>query len=375
MEQVLSSFNLPAMATRIVLLCAILGGFSSTQAIAHESNTGYILIGLRADSLYLTYKFDITDLERVFSLDQNDDQVIDRDELLTRVPEIYHFIETNSTIRLSYLRTSLARLDASFEEDRAGNLFINFHFAKSGMADLSALNVEINFFEAFGSDYKVLGRINRHGELEQMIFTNATPLFKQEFSSQHRDLLRQFAAFVFLGIEHIFIGADHIMFLFGLLVIGGRFMTLVKIVTSFTISHSITLVLAALQLIVIPGWFVESAIALSIVYIACENFFVQKSDRRWLVTGFFGLVHGFGFANVLGDLGLPTKGLLPSLLAFNVGVEIGQIVIVTIMLPVIWALLHTRFEKQVVWIGSAVILVFGATWFLNRAFDLPVALI
>ena len=152
-------------------------------------------------------------------------------------------------------------------------------------------------------------------------------------------------------------------------------MTLVKIVTSFTISHSITLVLAALQLIVIPGWFVESAIALSIVYIACENFFVQKSDRRWLVTGFFGLVHGFGFANVLGDLGLPTKGLLPSLLAFNVGVEIGQIVIVTIMLPVIWALLHTRFEKQVVWIGSAVILVFGATWFLNRAFDLPVALI
>lgn len=102
----MSSFNLPAMATRIVLLWAILGGFSSTQAIAHESNTGYILIGLRADSLYLTYKFDITDLERVFSLDQNDDQVIDRDELLTRVPEIYHFIETNSTIRLSYLRTS-----------------------------------------------------------------------------------------------------------------------------------------------------------------------------------------------------------------------------------------------------------------------------
>lgn len=359
----------------ILCLLALKWLLFAAPLVAHESNTGYVLIDFRADSLLLTYKFDITDLERVFALDANRDRVVDRQELLAKFPRIYTFLEENSTLRLDYLRASLDRLEGSFEQDAAGNLFINFHFYKNSLSPPTAFNLDLAFFEAFGSDFKILGRFSRGEAMQQMIFTESTPLFKKDFSGENTDMVRQLYAFVVLGMEHIFIGIDHIMFLFGLLVIGGRFLTLVKIVTSFTISHSITLVLAALQLVSIPGWLVESAIALSIVYIAFENFFIEKADRRWLVTGFFGLVHGFGFANVLGDLGLPAHGLIPSLFAFNVGVELGQIVIIAVMFPVIWVLLRTKYQRQVIWAGSSVILLFGATWFLDRAFDLPVALL
>ena len=354
-----------------ILYCLLV----SSPAIAHESKTGYVLLDVRADSLFVTYKFDITDLQRVFQLDANQDRTVDRQELLARIPTIYAFIEDNSTVRLNYLRESLSRLEGSFEQDQAGNMFINFHFVKNNLPPLAALNLHLRFFDAFGSDFKILGRLSNGDELHQMIFTEATPLFKIDNSEQNASLPRQLAAFVLLGMEHIFIGIDHIMFLVGLLIVGGRFFNLVKIVTSFTISHSITLVLAALQIVTIPGWLVESAIALSIVYIAFENFFVEKTDKRWIVTGLFGFVHGFGFANVLGDLGLPSKGLIPSLFAFNVGVEIGQVIIVAVLLPVIWLLLRTKFQKKIVWAGSGIILIFGATWFLDRAFDLPVAIL
>jgi hypothetical protein len=124
-----------------------------------------------------------------------------------------------------------------------------------------------------------------------------------------------------------------------------------------------------------PTRLVESAIALSIVYIAAENFFIKKTDYRWMITAFFGLAHGFGFANVLKNLGLPTEGLVISLFSFNIGVEIGQVVIVSLLLPLVWAISKSPRKKQIIWALSTIILIFGLTWFLERAFGLPVALI
>ena len=175
--------------------------------------------------------------------------------------------------------------------------------------------------------------------------------------------------FVWLGMNHIFIGYDHILFLLGLIVIGGSFRNLIKIVTAFTLAHSLTLVLAALQIVLLPTRLVESVIALSIVYIAVENFFVKDSDQRWLITFIFGLMHGFGFASVLTELGLPRSALAVSLVSFNVGVEIGQIAIISLVFPVVQAFSRTRWQKQLVLGLSSVILVFGLIWFLQRAFD------
>jgi len=136
--------------------------------------------------------------------------------------------------------------------------------------------------------------------------------------------------YLLAGIEHIAIGYDHIAFLIAVIVWGRKLWPLVKVVTAFTIAHSITLSLAVLDIVRLPSLLVETLIALSIVYVAAENFFVRDMRHRAWITFGFGLIHGFGFASVLRDYGLPQDALVPALAAFNVGVEVGQIVIVGI---------------------------------------------
>lgn len=140
--------------------------------------------------------------------------------------------------------------------------------------------------------------------------------------------------YLLAGIEHIAIGYDHIAFLVAVILWGRRFWPLAKVVTAFTVAHSITLSLAVLEIVRLPSALVETLIALSIVYVAAENFFVRDLRHRWWITFLFGLVHGFGFASVLRDYGLPRDALAPALAAFNVGVEVGQIAIVVASLLV-----------------------------------------
>jgi hydrogenase/urease accessory protein HupE len=138
--------------------------------------------------------------------------------------------------------------------------------------------------------------------------------------------------YLLAGVEHIAIGFDHIAFLVATVVWGRRFWPLAKVITAFTIAHSITLSLAALGVFSPPSSVVEPLIAASIVYVAVENWFVRDLRRRWRITFVFGLVHGFGFAGVLREYGLPGEALVPALAAFNVGVELGQLAIVAVVL-------------------------------------------
>lgn len=156
---------------------------------------------------------------------------------------------------------------------------------------------------------------------------------------------------------------------------GQRLWPLVKVVTAFTIAHSITLSLAVLQIVVIPAAVVEPAIAASIVFVAAENFFSRNINGRWRVTFVFGLIHGFGFASALQEIGLPAHAIVPALAAFNIGVEIGQIVIVALIYPLLlWADriggsgAPRRNERRpaVVYFCSAVILAFGLYWLMVR---------
>jgi hypothetical protein len=160
-----------------------------------------------------------------------------------------------------------------------------------------------------------------------------------------RDYLR-------LGVEHIFTGYDHLAFLFGLLAvaafdrlrIGLRYV--LGVVTAFTVAHSLTLVSAGLGWLRLPASFVEPAIALSIAYVAVENLVVPQPRQRWALTFGFGLVHGFGFASVLRDIGLPPRGLVLSLLSFNVGVELGQLSVVALVAPALWAFAHWSWRPR-----------------------------
>ena len=179
------------------------------------------------------------------------------------------------------------------------------------------------------------------------------------------------------GIEHIFLGYDHIAFLVAIVLWARRLLPVIKIVTAFTIAHSITLSLAALQIVVIPSTIVEPAIAASIVFVAVENFFSRDIDGRWKVTFAFGLIHGFGFAGALQEFGLPANAVVPALAAFNIGVEIGQVAIVSIVVPVL-VVLDRLFAADrtkpvraaaLVYALSALITVLGSYWLLTRIFS------
>ena len=173
------------------------------------------------------------------------------------------------------------------------------------------------------------------------------------------------------GVRHIFIGPDHILFVVGLLLLGGRLRQLLKIVTAFTLAHSVTLALAATGLLAPPARLVEPAIALSIVWVGLDNLFSPlRRDARVLVAAVFGLVHGFGFASVLRELGLPSGALAGSLFSFNLGVEIGQACIVLAVAPLLALLRAHRphAARTALVTGSACVVAAGTWWFVQRTF-------
>jgi len=174
------------------------------------------------------------------------------------------------------------------------------------------------------------------------------------------------------GIYHIFAGPDHILFIVGLLLMGGSLMRLLTIVTAFTIAHSITLSLAALDVVNPPERLIEPAIALSIVYVGIDNLMVSKSgwDARALIAFCFGLAHGFGFAGVLREVGLPRQALGWSLFSFNFGVEIGQALVVVVVALLLAALRKRNKElgQRIVTVGSVIVILAGSFWFIQRVF-------
>jgi hydrogenase/urease accessory protein HupE len=178
--------------------------------------------------------------------------------------------------------------------------------------------------------------------------------------------------FLVLGIEHILTGYDHITFLLALIVIGLSLKEVLRIITAFTAAHSITLLLSALRIVSLNSRIVESAIALSICYVAVENIFTKDVKYRWIVTFGFGLVHGFGFASALQELIVGRANLLVSVLSFNAGVEIGQLMIISAMLPLLYMLKKHLEFRVITRAASAAIFVIGFTWLIERAFDLKV---
>src|SRR6185295_9674609 len=177
--------------------------------------------------------------------------------------------------------------------------------------------------------------------------------------------------FVPSGIQHILIGPDHILFLIGLLLLGGTWNVLVRIVTAFTIGHSVTLSLAALDIVSPAARLIEPAIALSIVFVGADNLVRGRGrDVRAWIALVFGLVHGFGFANVLREFGLPERALGWSLFSFNVGVEIGQLAIVLVVASIL-ASIRRRSQAmgyRVAFAGSIVVIAAGTYWFVQRVF-------
>jgi hypothetical protein len=214
--------------------------------------------------------------------------------------------------------------------------------------------------------------IYEDGSLRHQSVFNATDRERVYFRGTAQGALAVVATFIPAGIHHILIGPDHILFLVGLLLLGGGGWALVRIVTAFTIGHSVTLSLAALGIVTPPATIVEPTIALSIIFVGADNLLVGSSGRdvRAWIALVFGLVHGFGFASVLREFGLPAEALAWSLFSFNVGVEIGQLLVVLAIAGTL-ALVRQRNQavaQRLAFAGSIVVMAAGAYWFIQRVF-------
>jgi hypothetical protein len=222
--------------------------------------------------------------------------------------------------------------------------------------------------DALGADYHTLALVTWKGGSHQFAFGDDAREVTVRIDSG-AGAGRGAGSFFPLGVEHILLGYDHLLFVLALILRGGNVVQVLKIITAFTVAHSITLGLAALDVVSLPGALVEAAIALSIAYVALENLLPRFAvSRRWAVSFLFGLIHGFGFSSVLREIGLPRDNLVLALLNFNLGVEVGQAAVVLLVLPVLLKLRRRPWEPRMVAIISSVILVVGLVLFVDRAF-------
>ena len=351
-----------------LVLCAL-----PTGVAAHQMNTSYLDLHV-GDNGVLTAKvsFDENDLLVAFELDQNGDGILRKQKMLAGEAGIGTYLERALVIRSDGEKLSLTAQEGRLRLDDKGNLFLDLPLQGSIGGSPAAIDVRFDLFDRVEADHRCLVKVRIDG-LEQTqagVLTSKTP--GRAFRLRDPGLLDHVTEFTILGIEHIFLGYDHIMFLLALTVIGGRLVGLIKVVSAFTVAHSITLILASLDVVSLPSRLIESGIAFSIAYVAAENLWRARVDQRWMLTFFFGLVHGFGFANVLRELGLPTRSqeLVASLLAFNVGVELGQVAIVAILFPLILWVGRGPYRRPFISVVSVAVLLFGLGWLVERVFDL-----
>jgi hypothetical protein len=247
----------------------------------------------------------------------------------------------------------------------APTVSMQLDFACAG--SVQDLTVRDDIFDVLGPDHHTLAKVEANGAVHELTFTPDAREARLSLGGTASE--QAGGGFFRLGVEHILTGYDHLLLLGALLLRGGRLLALLKIVTAFTIAHSITLALAVLGVVAVPARLVECVIAASIVYVALENILLRNApSQRWLVSFLFGLVHGFGFASALNPLALPAHRLALALFGFNLGVETGQMLVVLLLLPVLVWMRGARWETRAVQAASGLVAALGFVWFVERLF-------
>ena len=255
---------------------------------------------------------------------------------------------------------------AQIQGSRLGDGRVTLELTLECPAPPARLTIRDEWFQLFGEHYRTIARIEAAGGAREAVFLPDAPEATIEIG---REPAAQGAGFFRLGVEHILTGYDHLLFLLALLLRGGKLLSLLKIITAFTVAHSITLALAVLGVVTIPGRIIEPAIAASIVWVALENLLRRDApSRRWLVSFVFGLVHGFGFASAIEPLALPPARLALALLGFNLGVEAGQALVVVLLLPLLLWMRGKPWEPRVVRAASLGVAAVGLAWLVARLF-------
>ena len=367
------------MMRHLILLCALLCG-AVLPAQAHKPSDSYLSLNVQGDSITGQWDIALRDLDFAIGLDQDGDGKLTWDEIRLRHAAIAAYALERLSLASDKGACQLST-DEQMIDNHTDGAYSVLRFHVICPVPVTALTVNYRLFADLDPQHKGLLRLTRDDDTSTAIFDPGHAL--QTLSLAAPDRLRQFGDYVKDGVWHIWIGYDHILFLLSLLLpavllaapsnnLRGAFTDVLKVVTAFTLAHSLTLTLASLSLVSLPSRFVESAIAASVILAAVNNIYPLFRGRRPVAAFVFGLIHGFGFASVLIDLGLPKGSLLASLLGFNLGVEIGQLCIVAVFLPLAFGLRDTWLYRRLLTGGSAVIALVAVVWFVERAFDVQV---
>ena len=343
-----------ALGTVAVLL-------ASLPVTAHPLNVGRADITVGESEIELRLSVNLFELDLLLSLDRDLDGRIERAEIEIQRRQISDYLATRIQVIAEgrMLPMEAGGFDVRHSDDGKPTFETTLRFQSP--APLRSFTIRCEPLTEFGADHRIIGRISRDGGSEQFVFQRGVAYQAGDHSPRAATL-----QFVALGVHHILIGYDHLAFLLALLLASGSWLNVVKIVTAFTLAHSVTLSLAALNVVSLPGWLIEAGIAVSVAYVAVENLLSRRPRHRWLVSLGFGLVHGFGFAGVLHEMALPRDHLLAALFFFNLGVEVGQLAVISVLLPFLWLLAHTSAYRATVTSASLGILGVAALWLVQR---------
>ena len=368
------------------LLCALLllaVGLATLPAHAHKPSDSYLTLQVADEKVTGQWDVAIRDLDFALGLDGDDDGSVTWGELKQARPAIEDYLRRRLQFQFDgqSVATPSSDLLVDYHTDGA---YVVLRFAWP-QASLQQLTITYHAFFELDPQHRGLLRLATASGTRTAIFGPDARV--QEFELRTADYLAQSLAFVRHGIWHIWIGYDHILFLLALLLpamatrANGRWQlvaslpyagrNILKIVTAFTVAHSVTLALASCGVVRLPSRWVESIIAASVVVAALLNLLPRLRSESWKVAFGFGLIHGFGFAEVLGDLGLQRGSLALGLTSFNVGVELGQLAIVLVFIPALYQLRRSPAAYEwTLQLGSLAIAAAAVVWTCERAFEI-----
>ena len=342
------------------------------DAAAHDPGLSSLTIRQRTNGLEATLTLAVRDAAQVVELDEDHNEIVTQAE----------FAQTRSQLETAVVRQLFIAPDDRVAKpqsvrsrlDENNNVELRLDF---GATIFSSLEIQSKLIASLPLGHRQYLQIqNSTGQtiFERLLSATTDRATVQvphiDASTVALEAVRSFTNFLCLGVKHILTGYDHLLFLFGLLLVARGFFASLGIITSFTIAHSITLAVATLHLVQIPSRIVEPLIAASIVFVGIEN--LLRGDipaaRRMVAFG-FGLIHGFGFASALREAGIGsgTGGILLPLFSFNLGVELGQIMVAAVALPIIWKLRdNPMFIARWAPACSAAVVLLGSFWFVQR---------
>ncbi|NMM36548.1 MAG: HupE/UreJ family protein [Glaciimonas sp.] len=369
--------------TLLILAAAALLG---AAAHAHKPSDSYLTLKVNDNMVEGQWDIALRDLDFAIGLDQDGNGELSWGEIRARHRDIAAY--ALGRLALSNAGASCPiKAGQQLVDNHSDGAYSVLRFSATCSAPIEKLDVDYRLLFDIDPQHKGLLNLQSGTQASTAIFSPGTA--HQTLVLREASKLAQFGDYVVTGIWHIWKGFDHILFLLSLLLpavlkivdrqhrpsdsFKTSFVDVMKIVTAFTLAHSITLTLATFQVVTLPSRWVESAIAASVVLAALNNLLPLFQNKRWMVAFAFGLIHGFGFASVLTDLGLPQSALLLALVGFNLGVEVGQLAIVSVFLPLAYAIRRTTFYRNAIFTGgSGLIVLVAMVWLVERLFDLTI---